>query len=220
MTDTLPDFDTMGRAEPVTDPLADPDPGAPYGRAEDGVLIDKRGKRAPLGLTKSGLRRQGGKKNRGLPHTPSPSARASASRPSGRTITRKRRDGLIGLTDLPKGVCIGVGLKADNTAMLAEAATIDMHAPGIAAALADIAEDNDRLGAVIDRLIDVGPMATLGIALGAFLAQTARNFGAMPAPVAAMLGGGAEPDDLADMVRRTVTMTDERADNGTEPAAA
>jgi hypothetical protein len=216
MTDTeLPDFDAMGRATP--DPLAEPDPSAPYGRTEDGVLIDRNGKRAPYGLTKSGQRKHHPGKRGGT----RPTAPRAPSRPSGRTITVKRRRGLVELTEIPKGVCLGLGYKTDNDALLAEAVTIEMHAEPMANALAELAEDNDRLATVVDRIIEVGPLAQIGMVFGAFLAQTARNFGTVPAPVAAMLGGREEPAELAAMARGTMQQaTQAMMDNGQESAAA
>jgi hypothetical protein len=197
MTDTLT-MDAPPEGE-THDPLA-PDPSAPYGRTEDGVLIDRKGHRAPYGLTKSGLRKD---------HPPSRKRRTQAgqrqpSRPSGRTITTKRRNGLLQLVELPKGVLLGLGYKADNEALLADAVTIEMHSAPVCDAIAQLADDNDRLASVVDRLIEVGPLAQIGMALGAFLAQIARNHNAMPAPVAAMLGGVAEPEELAAVAKGTM----------------
>lgn len=207
MTDTM-----EPTAPPEHDPLS-PDPAAPYGRTDDGVLLDRNGKRAPYGLTKSGNRKD---------HPPQrvrSKASKQASRPSGRTITTKRRQGLLQLADLPKGLLLGLGFKADSDAMLADAVTIDMHAPTMADAISQIAEDNDRLAAVVDRLIDVGPMAIIGMALGAFAAQIARNHEAIPAPVATMLGAAHDPAELAQIARGSVEAMGAGA-NGTQPAAA
>jgi len=210
MTDT--DFDAIAHGEPSAehDPT-NPDPTAPYGRTDNGTLLDSRGRKAPYGLTKSGLRKSGGRKNRG-----DPSARRLANakdrRPSGRTITRKRRDGLVDQFGQLQGLCLMFGRAADHDGLLAEAVTIGQSGPGLAAALAEYAEDHDRLGAMIDRLVIVGPGLSLGMAVGAFLAQTARNFGLLPGDVM----GTVEPADLADLARQMA----EPSDNGAERTSA
>jgi hypothetical protein len=178
------------------------------------VLLDRNGKRAPYGLTKSGLRKDHAPRKR------TTASRKQASRPSGRTITVKRRQGLIGLADLPKGILLGVGFKADNDALLADAVTLDMHAPTFADAIAQLCEDNDKLAHVVDRAIEVGPLAAVTMAAGAMLAQLARNHQAIPVPVAAMLGGSQDPAELAQVARGSIAQM-EGAQNGQEqqPAA-
>jgi hypothetical protein len=203
MTDTMPQDAPSDLDDTLTtnrDPL-EPDPTAPYGRTDDGVLIDRNGKRAPYGLTKSGLRKDHAPRKR---KPPTPGQKAHAARPSGRTITNKRRTGLLQLTDMPKGILLGLGYKADNEALLADAVTLDMHAAPVCDAIAQLAEDNDRLALVIDRVIEVGPLAQIGMVVGALAAQIARNHNAMPAPVAAMLGGSHDPAELAAVARGTM----------------
>jgi len=227
MTDTL-EMD----APQIADPL-DPDPSAPYGRTEDGTLLDRNGKRAPHGLTKSGLRKD---------HAPRARKRSrqTPSRTSARTITTKRRHGLQQLTDLPKGILLGLGFKimpgaderattpedaqrladrqARATVMLADAVTLDMHAPTLADAVAQMAEENDRLAQVVDRIIEVGPFAAIGLAVGSFLAQIARNHQMVPAPVAAMLGASHDPGELAQVA--LASMEGITYSNGQQPTAA
>jgi hypothetical protein len=102
---------------------------------------------------------------------------------------------------MPKGVLLGLGYKAENEAMLADAVTLDMHGGALSNAVAELCEENDRLGRVVDRLIEVGPLAQIGMVMSAFVAQVARNHGALPAPVASMLGGSADPAELAQVAR-------------------
>lgn len=210
MTDTL-QMDASPEDAPP-DPTA-PTHDAPYGRTEDGVLLDRNGKRAPHGLTRSGQRK----------HHPTQSERKgrkpTAKSPiRGRSITVKRRQGLQQLVDVPKGILLGLGLKTDNDVMLADAVTLDMHAAPLADAVAQLAEDNDQLGAVIDRLIEVGPYAAIGLAVGAFVAQVARNHALIPAPVAAMLGAQHDPDELAQVAR--ASLQEVMGDGATQQQAA
>lgn len=205
--------DTIDATPPPHDPLS-PDPAAPYGRTDDGVLLDRNGKRAPHGLTKSGLRKDHPARAQRKGRRP-----AAKQASTGRSLSAKRRVGLIQLADIPKGLLLGLGYKTDNDAMLADAVTIDMHAPAMADAISQIAEDNDRLGAVVDRLIEVGPMAAIGMAMGAFLAQVARNHAAIPAPVAQMLGASHDPEELAQVARGSLEQMTQGS-NGTQPAAA
>jgi hypothetical protein len=211
MTDTIAADAPLQPAE--HDPLS-PDPTAPYGRTDDGVLLDRNGKRAPYGLTKSGLRKDHPPRKR---KPPTPGQKAHRAQPSGRTITTKRRTGLVQLTDMPKGILLGLGYKTGNEAMLADAVTIDMHAAPVCDAVAQLAEDNDRLAAVIDRLVEVGPMAQLGMVVGAMVAQLARNHGALPAPVAAMLGGSHDPAELAEVAKGSMEQV---VQNGASPQPA
>lgn len=190
------------------------DPEAPYGRTEDGTLLDRKGHRAPYGLTRSGLRKD---------HKPArkrvtKASKAQMSRPSGRTITAKRRQGLTDLAGVPQGILLGLGYKAQNDVLLADAATLSMHAPMVAGAIADIAEQDDRVAAYVDKVIEVGPFAQIGMVLVAMGAQFARNHGALPAPVAAMLGGTQDPAELADAVRLDMDETMRESNNGATPS--
>lgn len=204
-TDTTLGDATLSDA-PVTD--TETDPAAPYGRADDGTLLDRRGHRAPYGLSRSGLRKQGGRKNRKAGSL----SQAHASRPSGRTITRKRRDAVLDQLGQLQGLCLMLGRATDHDGLLAEAVTIGQSGPPIATALADYAEDHDRLAQLLDRIAVVGPGFSLGMAVGAFVAQTARNFGLLPGDVI----GTTDPKELADLARQMA----EPQSNGSEPAPA
>lgn len=165
---------------------------APYGRDDDGVLLDRDGKRAPYGLAKSGKR----KRNR-PGSKPTPAQRAHANRPAGTTIARKRAKTVAELLELPAAGCIGVGIQRNDYRFIAQADTFQTHGPALGKAFADLAEDNARLGQALDRLGEGGPYFALGLAVVAFAAQTARNFGRLPDEMAAMLGGKDSPTETA-----------------------
>jgi len=101
------------------------------------------------------------------------------------------------LLELPAAGCIGLGLQRNDYRFIAQADTFQEHGPALGKALADLAEDNDRLGQVLDRLTEGGPYFALGLVVVAFGAQTARNFGRLPGEMAAMLGGKSDPVEVA-----------------------
>lgn len=165
---------------------------APYGRAQDGTLLDRDGLRAPYGLAKSGKR----KRNR--PGSRATTARrAQPSRPAGTTIARKRAQAVAEILELPAAGCIGLGLQRNDYRFIAQADTFQTHGPALGKALAELAEDNARLGQVLDRLTEGGPYFALGLVVVGMAAQTARNFGRLPGEMAAMLGGKADPIEVA-----------------------
>jgi hypothetical protein len=201
--DTTPAEEIVGGPEAGADDHqgdngAKPFPGepadhtAPYGRDRDGVLLDRDGKRAPYGLAKSGKR----KRNR-PDAKPSPAQRARPHPPAGTTIARKRARAVAELFDLPAAGCIGLGLQRNDYRFIAQADTFQTHGPALGKALAELAEDNARLGQVLDRLTETGPYFALGLAVVGMAAQTARNFGQLPGEMAAMLGGKDDPVQLA-----------------------
>lgn len=184
--------DPTGRNGDEPAPGESADSSAPFGRTEDGTLLDRDGKRAPYGLAKSGKR----KRNR--PGTrPSPAQRSRPSRPAGTTIARRRAHAVAELLELPAAGCIGLGIQRNDYRFVAQAATFQSHGPAVGKALAELAEDNARLGQALDRLTEGGPYFALGLTVVAFMAQTARNFGRLPDEMAAMLGGKMDPAEAA-----------------------
>lgn len=92
-----------------------------------------------------------------------------------------REEGINGLFQLGAAVCMMTGQHAD-------AAAFGTHGPKIAPEVAAIAEDYERVGDVIDKLIAVGPYAGLLTAVLPLALQLAVNHGRGNAAVFADFG--------------------------------
>lgn len=178
------------------------DPSAPYGRDSDGTLLDKNGERAERGLKADGTRK--------VKPGPAPGTKAGAAlgkpgkakppkptRKGGKDYT----PGVMGLFSIPIGAFAGLGAATKNDVFLADAATLNGYAPGIAGALNDLAQDNHQVASILDRALQVGPYSALIMATMPMVAQLARNHGVLPAGIAGALGASHEPADLADAIR-------------------
>lgn len=178
------------------------DPSAPYGRDDDGTLLDKNGERAERGLKADGTRKV---KPGPPPGTKAGAAlgkpgKAKAAKPS-RKGAKDYRPGVMGLFSIPIGAFAGLGAATKNETFLADAATLNGFGPGIAEALNDLAQDNHQIAGVLDRALQVGPYSALVMATMPLVAQLARNHGLLPAGIAGALGGSYEPSKLAESIR-------------------
>lgn len=179
------------------------DPSAPYGRDSDGTLLDKDGNRAERGLKADGS----AKVKPGPP--PGTKAGAALGKPNTKTKTKTTTrkggkdytPGVMGLFSIPIGACAGLGAATKNDTFLADAATLNGYAPGIAAALNDLAQENHQIAGVLDRALQVGPYSALIMATMPMVAQLARNHELLPPGIAGALGGSNDPADLADAIR-------------------
>ena len=187
-----PEDDPTGGNGPGPMP-GEPDPTAPYGRDPDGTLLDRNGKKAPYGLARSGLR----KRNKPGSDKPRRPTASRPSPPSGRTIAGRRAKAVAELMELPAAGCIGIGIQRNDYRLIAQASTFQDTGPALGKALAELAEDNARLGQLLDRATEGGPYMALGLVVVGFVAQTARNFDRLPGELAAMLGGKNDPQETA-----------------------
>jgi len=115
--------------------------------------------------------------------TPPPAKAASKAKPSPTQNAKRnaREEGVTGLFQLATAVCMMTGQHAD-------AAAFGTHGPKIAPEIASIAEDYDKVGDVIDKLIAVGPFAGLLTAVLPLALQLAVNHGRGNAAVFADFG--------------------------------
>ena len=85
-----------------------------------------------------------------------------------KTVQELRVEGLMGIAQIAQALCVGSGLMAD-------AATIGMHAPGLVPEIANLADTYEIVAKPIDFLVKVGPFTAL-IATGLpFILQIAAN---------------------------------------------
>ena len=175
MSDVVEETPVPTPVEPVGGENADPE--APYGRKADGTPKAKPGR-------KSGV-------SNGAPRVNAPTRR---SRKAG-TSTRANaavdyRPGISGLLQIPAFALVSAGrfkpeLEYDGIA-------IATHTPAIAEAVNQLALEEPRVAAVLDKVLTIGPYGAL---LGAFVplaAQVAVNHKKLPAGTM----GAVEPETL------------------------
>ena len=150
---------------------------APYGRKTDGT---PRKRPAGPGRPKADAPRV----------TSSPPASKSAE--SAADAASRRTEGVTGLMQLVGGGFAVAYSTTRNTAFLADALAVNDHAPAISAACAEVAANDARFAALIDKLTAAGPYAALIGAVVPLVAQLARNHGV----TAAQAMGAVDPDEL------------------------
>lgn len=92
-------------------------------------------------------------------------------------------EAIQGLLQMPATGLVIIGQRAGSVPLVADGATVLVHGPGWSQALADIAENDPRIMAILEKLVAFGPygaFVTMSVIIGA---QFARNHEAAPAPI-------------------------------------
>lgn len=203
MTATMPEFIAAEspREHPVVDgaagapPAPGADPAAPYGRKADGTPKAKPGR--PAGTPNREPRAAARPRVAPAPGpAPAPAAKKAGQKKA--AAGPDYRGGVMGLLQVVSMPLMVAGAK--NDALLADAATISIHGPVIATALADLAAERPEVAAVLDRVMSAGPYGALIAAVVPLAVQIAANHRAVPGPVASALGAQ-DPADLVGMMR-------------------
>jgi hypothetical protein len=113
-------------------------------------------------------------------------------------VVNKTRNGER--VDAVNGVFQIVGLGCIMTGQFADAGAIDMHGPGIANEVAELAAKNDQVGKVVDSLLTVGPYGALVVAVMPLVMQLLANHKIVPAEKMAA-GGVVSPTVLEAQVK-------------------
>jgi hypothetical protein len=92
-------------------------------------------------------------------------------------------DAIRGLMQLPAAGFIIAGQRVQSVALVADGATILVHGPGVANAIAEIAEHDPRVMALLDKVLAFGPYGVLLAALFPMVAQFGRNHNEQAAPI-------------------------------------
>jgi hypothetical protein len=138
------------------------DSEAPYGRRADGTPKAKPGRR-PGQQTGTGARKR------------------TSSRATTQTAPTDYRTPLLGLFQIPAGALAIAGMQ--RPVFAADAAAITIHAPNIAEALDQLAQERPEIAAVLDRVLQVGPYGVLIAATVPMVLQILANHAVVPAGV-------------------------------------
>lgn len=195
-TDTIDSEVTLpGQSELWPDPDAAPavapaaEPAAPYGRRKDGQPARKPGRPRKARANAAG------------PKVPAPpgAARTAPRKPAARKPAVSPYEAAVAgpLQMLATSLAI-TGAAQKSPVLVADAHAIGKHAPVIAKALAEIADQDPRVAAVLERLAQVGPWGALVGALVPLALQLAANHGASAAITFGGALGVVHPQALLD----------------------
>lgn len=193
MTATIDEFPAPAPLHPADGEIPGErpaDPAAPYGRKSDGTPRSKPGRKPGPSLT--GTRRTSVRP--AAPRPAGPPKPAAAKKASGPDYKRS----VQGLLQLAATPLLVAAQRSDRAA--ADAAAISLHAEPIAQAVHDLATDDPRVGALLERLLAVGPYGALIAAVLPLGMQLAVNHGVAPLPLASALGAQ-DPRGLVQQLR-------------------
>ncbi len=165
------------------------DPAAPFGYTVDGrPKTSRRGRPRAPGTTRTRTSTSGAGGRTG------PRTGSGKAKPAGNARTRPRVDYKTPLDGIAQ--LLGVPL---FFASPLDAAALIVHQDAITTALDDIANNDPRMAAVLDRILVAGPYGALLAPLCAFGAQVAVNHNVIPPEVGKYLGA-VPPEVLLTMV--------------------
>jgi hypothetical protein len=167
--------DAPSDAPPADDP-------APWGYKADGTPYQRDPAIYAARSQRAGRKRSGSK---------SSGSKAKAKGPA-------YEDDVLGLIQLVAAPVFVLGTR--NDVFLADAAAINQQAPEIARAVGDLAEKNERVARVLEKLAEVGPYGALLAAVAPLAFQVATNHGLLPPGVV----GTVDPVSLAATIDPTV----------------
>jgi hypothetical protein len=144
---------------------------------------------------------------------------ASATPPKKKTApprprTPKKTDYRQGITGAFQIISLPLAFAAP-----ADAAAITAHAPTIAEALNDLAQDRPEVAAVLDRILAGGPYAALFAAMLPLGVQLAHNHGLIPEQMASQMGATPKRHILAQLRAQAEAQKAERAAWAAQDAA-
>ena len=117
-----------------------------------------------------------------------PPPRRGPGRPSTKPKPKDYRAGVEGIGQLAAGALLFVNH--------ADAAAVMVHTPPIAQALHDLAQEDPRVAALLDKLLQVGPYGALLAAVAPLVLQVLCNHGKVPTG----LLGTVAPEQLVEAV--------------------
>lgn len=165
--DTTEYVESPSTGVPVDNTTENADPEAPYGRKADGT---------PKG--KPGPKKSAGSATRTRASAPRPTRKSGPGR--GRMSAQTDyRAGIVGVLQIPAFGLITAG--KFNPALEYDGIALATMAPAFASALNDLAAEDARTAAILDKVLAIGPYgAILGVVVP-FIAQVAVNHKKIPA---------------------------------------
>lgn len=163
----MTDPDVSRETEPAD--LADPE--APYGRRADGTPKKKPGPQPGTPRGASAPRK--------APQTAPKPTRKTGPRAKVSTALPDYRDGVAGLLQIPAFILASAGRL--NPVLEYDGIAVAVATPNIAEAVNALAQEEPRVAAVLDKILQVGPYGALLGALVPLVAQIAVNHKRIPA---------------------------------------
>jgi hypothetical protein len=118
-----------------------------------------------------------------------PTRRKTPNRPaSGPTQTKARAKAVFDALTIPVSGLAMAGKALGNKALVADAITLGHAVPAIATTVAEVADQDERIAAIVDKLVQTGPYAALVTALVPVALQIAANHNAAIARAGRPLG--------------------------------
>lgn len=177
-----------------------------------GFNLDGRPKTSRRGRPRTRSAGTSGPKTTPGPRAPTGGPKSPRARPaaSGGAKGRKTKadgyeEGLNGILQLICVPLIGAGAWAD-------VAAVSLHGPALSKAIAQTADHDERLAAILDKALQVGPYGLVLTALMSLGAQIGVNHGAIPGEAARFFG--ALPTEVLMNVFRQQQAAQAAADEG------
>lgn len=126
-----------------------------------------------------------------------PGRNQKANTPSSAARTQQRAQAVFDMLTIPVAGLAGTGQALKSKPLIADAVVLGHSAPQIAKAVAEVADQDDRIARVVDGLVQTGPYAALFTAILPVAVQIAANHSPRFAQIGAMLGARPVDDILS-----------------------
>lgn len=187
--------------------MSEPDPEAPFGRKPDGT---------PYKRNPENYRRGENHPRSSGDDAKSPGRRKrSPVAPAVKFSTQERTRRVFEFLTIPVGAVAVAAQVTQNAPLMADAVVLGHAAPGLAEAVAKVAEQEDKFAQIVDNLISTGPYAALFGAVVPLVVQIAANHSARVANVAVGMGMAKSVDAI---LQAEFSRNESGAGNGEEAA--
>lgn len=146
----------------------------------------------------------------GRPRGRPPGSTSGAPRKPKKPERKDYRPPILGVFQLAAAPCILAGQALKQSAFIADAAAITMHAPPIAEAINDLANEDPQVAAVLDRLLVIGPYGAVLAAALPLAAQVITNHRASVLTVTQAFGA-VNPEQLIATLVEEVSVNGDKA---------
>lgn len=126
-----------------------------------------------------------------------PKRRATPNRVNSEAVTQQRAQSVFDVLTVPVAGLAVAGQAANSKPLIADAIILGRAAPQIATAVAQVADQDDRVAAIVDKLVQTSPYAALFTAIIPVVVQVAANHSPKLVGVARMAGAQSVDDIIA-----------------------